>query len=187
LKEEALTATKPITEPKQTITPHLVVRGGAAASQWYQRALGAKEQGRIPVPGGRFMQPGHRSDRTVGERRAMARLGMVGKLVAHPGRRGELLELLMAAIRELKGADGCELYVVGPERDDLYTIWVVEAWRDEAAHRASLDMPGVRAIIERGMPLIAELDGVKLEPVGGVGLDSAPAVDRDVPDSQESE
>jgi PhnB protein len=51
-----MTETKPVAEPKQTITPHLVVRDAAAASQWYQRALGAKERGRIPVPGGRFMQ-----------------------------------------------------------------------------------------------------------------------------------
>jgi PhnB protein len=41
---------------RHTVTPHLVVRGAAAASEWYQRALGAKEHGRIPVPGGRFMQ-----------------------------------------------------------------------------------------------------------------------------------
>jgi PhnB protein len=41
---------------RHTITPHLVVRDAAAASQWYQRALGAEERGRIPVPGGRFMQ-----------------------------------------------------------------------------------------------------------------------------------
>jgi PhnB protein len=41
---------------RQTVTPHLVVRGAAAASAWYQRALGAEERGRIPVPGGRFMQ-----------------------------------------------------------------------------------------------------------------------------------
>jgi uncharacterized glyoxalase superfamily protein PhnB len=33
-----------------------VVRGAAAAPEWYQRALGAKERGRIPVPGGKFMQ-----------------------------------------------------------------------------------------------------------------------------------
>src|SRR6266540_2713725 len=46
--------TTPATERKQTITPHLVVRGAAAASEWYQRALGAQE--RVPVPGGRFMQ-----------------------------------------------------------------------------------------------------------------------------------
>ncbi len=51
-----MTETTPAAEPKQTVTPHLVVRGAAAASEWYQRALGAKERGRVPVPGGRFMQ-----------------------------------------------------------------------------------------------------------------------------------
>jgi quinol monooxygenase YgiN len=70
--------------------------------------------------------------------------------------------------------DGCELYVVSQDHDDLDTIWVFEAWRDEAAHRASLDIPAVRGVIERGLPLIAERDGAKLEPVGGVGLDQGP-------------
>jgi quinol monooxygenase YgiN len=101
----------------------------------------------------------------------MARFGMVGKLVAQSGQGQELLELLIAAMRELQGADGCELYVVSQDRDDLDTIWVFEAWRDEAAHRASLDLPAVRGVIERGLPLIAERDGAKLEPVGGIGLD----------------
>src|SRR5215216_6105437 len=41
---------------RHTVTPHIVVRDAAAASKWYQRALGAEECGRIPVPGGRFMQ-----------------------------------------------------------------------------------------------------------------------------------
>ena len=91
--------------------------------------------------------------------------------MAYPGRRGELVDLLMAATRELQGADGCELYVVSQDRDNLDRIWVFEAWRDEAAYRASLDIPAVRGVIERGLPLIAERDGAKLEPVGGVGLD----------------
>lgn len=39
-----------------TITPHIVVRGAARAADWYRAALGAEEVGRIPVPGGRFMQ-----------------------------------------------------------------------------------------------------------------------------------
>jgi PhnB protein len=38
------------------VTPHIVVRDAAAASEWYQRALGAEERGRVPVPGGKFMQ-----------------------------------------------------------------------------------------------------------------------------------
>jgi PhnB protein len=45
-----------VSEANYTVTPHLVVRDAGAASEWYQRALGAEERGRIPVPGGRFMQ-----------------------------------------------------------------------------------------------------------------------------------
>jgi PhnB protein len=40
----------------QRITPHIVVRDADRAAAWYARALGAEERGRIPVPGGRFMQ-----------------------------------------------------------------------------------------------------------------------------------
>jgi PhnB protein len=47
---------KSVSEAKYTVTPHIVVRGAGTASEWYQRALGAEERGRIPVPGGRFMQ-----------------------------------------------------------------------------------------------------------------------------------
>ena len=58
------------------------------------------------------------------------------------------------------------------QTEPILTTWqLFEAWRDEAAHRASLDMPAVRGVIERGLPLIAERDGAKLEPVGGIGLD----------------
>jgi quinol monooxygenase YgiN len=101
---------------------------------------------------------------------ATARFGMHGKLVAQPGRREELLELLMAGTEHLAGADGCELYLVSRDADDPDVIWVAEVWRDQAAHRASLELPEIRAVIERARPLIAALDGVRLEPVGGVGL-----------------
>jgi PhnB protein len=51
-----MTETKPVVRHKRTITPNIVVRGAAAASEWYQRALGAEEHGRTPVPGGKFMR-----------------------------------------------------------------------------------------------------------------------------------
>lgn len=100
----------------------------------------------------------------------MVSFGMHGRLVAHPGRREELVEVLMEGTEHLSRVDGCELYVINRDVDEPNTIWVIELWRDEAAHRASLDIPEIRAVIERGMPLIAGFDGVKLEPVGGVGV-----------------
>jgi PhnB protein len=37
------------------LTPHIVVRGAAEASEFYARAFGAQERSRIPVPDGRLM------------------------------------------------------------------------------------------------------------------------------------
>jgi PhnB protein len=38
------------------LTVHIVVRDAAGAAEWYRRALGAEERGRIEVPGGKLMQ-----------------------------------------------------------------------------------------------------------------------------------
>jgi len=51
--------TEPTVDPtpggNHTVTPHLVVRGAARAAKWYADALGAEEQSRVPVPGGKLM------------------------------------------------------------------------------------------------------------------------------------
>lgn len=50
------TEVKAIPDGIHTITPHIVVRDAARAAEWYKAALGAEERGRIPVPGGKYMQ-----------------------------------------------------------------------------------------------------------------------------------
>src|SRR5215204_6604651 len=47
---------KAIPKGTHTITPHIVVRDAARAAEWYAEALGAQERGRIPVPGGKFIE-----------------------------------------------------------------------------------------------------------------------------------
>ena len=37
------------------LTPHIVVRGAAEAAAFYERAFGARERSRVPVPGDRVM------------------------------------------------------------------------------------------------------------------------------------
>lgn len=46
---------KPILEGLHTIVPHLVVRGGAAAIDFYTKAFGAVEIFRMPMPDGKIM------------------------------------------------------------------------------------------------------------------------------------
>jgi len=96
--------------------------------------------------------------------------GMFGRFTAHDGRRDELLAILLDAARALEADPGCLLYLVGTS-EEPETIWVQEAWTDEAAHDASLEPEEVRATIARAMPLIAGIsDSTRLELHGGKGL-----------------
>jgi len=45
-------AVKPIPDRYHTVTPYLAVDNAAEAIEWYQKALGAKERGRMEAPGG---------------------------------------------------------------------------------------------------------------------------------------
>jgi uncharacterized glyoxalase superfamily protein PhnB len=41
----------PIPKGHHTITPHLIIKGASEAIDFYKRAFGAKEWGRMPMPG----------------------------------------------------------------------------------------------------------------------------------------
>jgi len=52
-KEETL-AVKPIPEGYHTVSPSLIVDGASEAIDFYKRAFGAEERGRMPAPDGRI-------------------------------------------------------------------------------------------------------------------------------------
>lgn len=96
--------------------------------------------------------------------------GMFGKFTAQPGKRDDLIAVLLQAADALRANEGCLHYVVGTT-DEPDAIWVTEAWTDKAAHDASLEPEEVRATIARAMPLIAGMsDRTELEILGGKGL-----------------
>lgn len=101
----------------------------------------------------------------------MNKFAMYGKLTASPGKREELVSLLLEASRSLKDMAGCELYIINESADDPDTIWVTELWSDAEAHTGSLKNEEVLAVIQRARPLIAGTESVRLRPVGGKGLD----------------
>ena len=49
-------AIKAMPDGIHTITPDIVIRNAGRGAECYKQALGAEERGRIPVPGGKFMQ-----------------------------------------------------------------------------------------------------------------------------------
>jgi quinol monooxygenase YgiN len=97
--------------------------------------------------------------------------GMHGRIVAKPGRGDELAAILLEAAAGLEANPDCLLYVVSRSADDADSVWVTEAWRDRAAHGASLEDPAARELIGRARPIIASFaDRAELRPQGGKGL-----------------
>ena len=94
--------------------------------------------------------------------------GLIGRMRAQPGRRDELVSLMLEGTG---GMPGCLSYVVACDPDDADALWITEVWTDEASHKASLSLPAVQATIGKARPLIAGFDSqTRTRPVGGVGL-----------------
>lgn len=94
--------------------------------------------------------------------------GLIGSFQAKEGQRATLAGILTASVGDIPG---CVSYVVAEDPNDDVTLWITEVWTDAAAHKASLEIPAVKAAIAQGMPLIARF-GMHQEtrPVGGTGL-----------------
>jgi quinol monooxygenase YgiN len=97
--------------------------------------------------------------------------GQHSKLVAHPGRRKDFVDILLRAAARVGDLDGCRVYLVHEDTADPDTIWVTEVWNSREHHQNSLQDPEVRSLIEAAMPLLSGAPAAtELTPVGGHGL-----------------
>jgi quinol monooxygenase YgiN len=78
----------------------------------------------------------------------------VGTLGAVSGKRDELVLHLTQRIETLRQM-GCLAYEVGVNDDDPDTVFVMELWETEEAHRSSLALPEVQAAITAARPLLS--------------------------------
>jgi len=89
-----------------------------------------------------------------------------GTLGSAPGRRDELVAHLTRRSDALSQA-GCLVYEVGVDDEQPNTVFVVELWTDEEAHRASLSLPEVRASIADARRLLSgEVGGFRFTAAG---------------------
>ncbi len=94
--------------------------------------------------------------------------GLIGKMIAVPGTRDALIDVLLDGVSDMPG---CLSYVVACDVDNPDAVWISEVWESRDAHAASLSLPSVREAISRARPMIAGF-GERFEttPVGGHGL-----------------
>jgi quinol monooxygenase YgiN len=103
-----------------------------------------------------------------GAQGAQKMYGQIGKMIAMPGKRDELIALLLENVDAMPG---CLSYIVAADANDENGIWVTEAWDSKESHDGSLKLPGVKKAIDKARPMIAGFgDSFLTTPVGGHGL-----------------
>lgn len=100
----------------------------------------------------------------------MDKFTMFGKLTAQPGKRDELAKILLESAETLEGMEGCVFYIINEAVEDPDTLWIMELWESKEAHAASLQNEKVLGVISRCRPLIADVGGVPVRPIGGKGF-----------------
>ena len=94
--------------------------------------------------------------------------GMIGKMITAPGKRSEVISLLLQAVTAMPG---CLSYLVAQDTADENGIWITEVWDSKDSHDASLALPEVRKSIAAARPMIAGFSNqVITTPVGGYGI-----------------
>jgi quinol monooxygenase YgiN len=94
--------------------------------------------------------------------------GLIGQMLAAPGKREELLAILAESTG---GMPGCLSYVIAKDPANADALWITEVWTDKDAHAASLKLPAVQAAIAKARPIIAGFpQHFETIPVTGHGL-----------------
>lgn len=89
-----------------------------------------------------------------------------GSLGVQSGKRDEVVAILTRPSPDLADA-GCLLYEVGTSDAEPDTVYVVELWASAEAHRASLQLPSVKAAIAEAMPMLTgTMGGFRFEVAG---------------------
>jgi quinol monooxygenase YgiN len=96
--------------------------------------------------------------------------GLIGQMLAAPGKRDDLLTILGESTGDMPG---CLSYVIAKDPANADALWITEVWTDKDAHAASLKLPAVQAAIAKARPIIAGFpQHFETIPVSGHGLKS---------------
>ncbi len=81
--------------------------------------------------------------------------GLLGRMIAKPGKRDELVAALKESSRDVPGK---LVYLIQLELDDPDAFWINEIWESKAAYEACLTLAQVRGGMERTRGLIAGIE-----------------------------
>ena len=96
---------------------------------------------------------------------------LLNRLTAKPGRRRQVVDILLESGKLFDDNPACLLYLVSEAADEPDVIWVVDLWTDPEAHAKALQAPELRPFVEQAMPILEGMpEQIEVHPAGGKGL-----------------
>lgn len=96
---------------------------------------------------------------------------LLNKLTAKPGKRQQVVDILLEAGRLFDDNPSCLLSFVSEAVADPDVIWVTDLWTSQAEHEQALQNPQLRPFVEKSLPLLeGRPEQIEIRPVGGKGL-----------------
>jgi quinol monooxygenase YgiN len=96
---------------------------------------------------------------------------LLDKVTAKPGRRDEVVGILIESGKLFDDDQACLLYLVTESTDDPDVIWVWDLWTSAEDHAAALRAPELRPFVERTIPLLEGMpEQLEVRAGGGKGL-----------------
>jgi quinol monooxygenase YgiN len=96
---------------------------------------------------------------------------LINRLTTKPGKRDEVIKVLLEAGKPFQENVACILYLVYEDVKDPNVIWVEDLWTSKEEHTTALAKPEVRPFVAQAIPLLEGLpEQIEVAPVGGKGL-----------------
>ena len=96
---------------------------------------------------------------------------LINRLTAKPGKRDEVIKVLLEAGKPFQVNSACILYLVYEDVKNPNVIWVEDLWTSKEEHTTALASPEVRPFVAQAIPLLEGIpEQLEVAPVGGKGL-----------------
>lgn len=94
--------------------------------------------------------------------------GLVNKLTAKPGKREQVVQILIESERIFDDNPACQMYLVTESTEDPEVIWVIDLWSNAEEHSEALKAPELKPFVQEAMGLLEGVpEQIAVHPVGG--------------------
>jgi quinol monooxygenase YgiN len=112
-----------------------------------------------------------KTDRSVEDNHMNTRYALINKMTVKPGKRDEVINIMLEAGKPFDDNPACVLYLVYRDASDPQVIWVEDVWTNKDDHAAAMSNPAMRSFIAQTMPLLEGMpEQIEVELAGGKGL-----------------